>query len=121
MQVQALEYEEVPEGTGKGEWKRRQEGGVDVWVTGGGAAVLQLQHRDDVGAGWGAGRAVQMRTDRAVLPEPGWRGRYRVAAVVGLAYEVAGGPGRGGPGQEGAGRGGARRRKGCKWGACTLH
>ena len=36
VQVQALEYEEVPEGTGKGEWKRRQEGGVDVWVTGGG-------------------------------------------------------------------------------------
>ena len=35
VQVQALEYEEVPEGTGKGEWKRRQEGGVDMWVTGG--------------------------------------------------------------------------------------
>ena len=36
VQAQALEYEEVPEGTGKGEWQRRQEGGVDVWVTGGG-------------------------------------------------------------------------------------
>ena len=51
VQLQALEYEEVPEGTGKGEWKRRQEGGVDVWVTGGREAVVQLQHRDDVGAG----------------------------------------------------------------------
>ena len=63
VQVQAMEYEEVPEGTGKGEGKRRQEGGVDVSVTGGGEAVLQLQHRDDLGAGWGAERAVQMRTD----------------------------------------------------------
>ena len=47
---------------------------------GGEEAVLQLQHRDDVGAGWGAERAVQMRMDRAVWLEPGWRGRYRVAA-----------------------------------------
>ena len=42
VQAQALEYEEVPEDTGKGEGQRRQEGGVDVWVTGGGEAVLQL-------------------------------------------------------------------------------
>ena len=63
VQVQATEYEQVPEGTGKGEWKRRQEGGVDVWATGGGEAVLQLQPRDDLGAGWGAERAVQVRTD----------------------------------------------------------
>ena len=54
--------------------------GVDVWVTGGGEAVLRLQHRDDVGTGWGAERLVQMRTDRAVWLEPGCRGRYRVAA-----------------------------------------
>ena len=71
---------EVPEGTGKGEWHRRRLGGVDVWVTGGGEAVLQLQHREDVGTGWRAERAVQMRPDRAVWLEPGWRGRYRVAA-----------------------------------------
>ena len=70
----------VPEGTGKGEWHRRQAGGVDVWVTGGGEAVLQLQHREDVRTGWGAERAVQMRPNRAVWLEPGWRGRYRVAA-----------------------------------------
>ena len=25
VQVQAMQYEEVPEGTGKGEWRRRQE------------------------------------------------------------------------------------------------
>ena len=42
--------------------------------------MLQLQHRDEVGAGWGAERAVQMLTDRAVWQDPGWRGRYRVAA-----------------------------------------
>ena len=75
MQVQGMEYVEVPEGTGKGEWRRRQAGGVDVWVTGGGEAVLQLQEREDVGTRWGAERAVQMRTDRAVWLEQGWRGR----------------------------------------------
>ena len=52
---------------------------MDVWVTGGAEAVLQLQDRDDLGAGWGAERAVQMPRDRAVWLEPGWRGRYRVA------------------------------------------
>ena len=36
VQVQEMEYMEVPEGTGKGEWHRRQTGGMDVWVTGGG-------------------------------------------------------------------------------------
>ena len=30
VQVQEMEYVEVPEGTGKGEWRRRQAGGVDV-------------------------------------------------------------------------------------------
>ena len=65
---------------GYAEWRRRQAGGVDVWVTGGGEAVLQLQHREDVGTEWGEERAVQMRTDRAVWLEPGRRGRYRMAA-----------------------------------------
>ena len=36
VQVQKMKYVEVPEGTGKGDWQRRQDGGVDVWVTGGG-------------------------------------------------------------------------------------
>ena len=75
-----MEYVEVPEGTGKGEWRRRGAGGEDVWGTGGGEAVLHLQHRGDVRTGWGAERAVQMRSDREVWLEPGWRGRYRVAA-----------------------------------------
>ena len=66
VQVQTLEYEEIPGGTGKGEWNRRREGGSDMWVTGGGEAVLQLQQRDDLGAGWGAERAIQMPTDGAV-------------------------------------------------------
>ena len=30
VQVQAMEYADVPKGTGRGEWKRRQEGGVDM-------------------------------------------------------------------------------------------
>ena len=80
VQVQEMEYVDVPEGTGKGAWQRRQAGGLDVWVTGGGEAVLQLQHREDVGTGWGAERAVQMQTDRALWLEPGWSGKYRVGA-----------------------------------------
>ena len=80
VQVQEMEYMEVPEGTGKGEWHRRQAGGMDVRVTGGGEAVLQLQHREDPGTAWGAERAVQMRSDRAMWLAPGWRGGYRVAA-----------------------------------------
>ena len=36
VQVQEMGYVEVPAGTGKGEWQKRQAGGVDVWVTGGG-------------------------------------------------------------------------------------
>ena len=58
LQLQKMGYEEVLKGTRKGEWNRRQEGGVDLWITGGGGAVLQLQHRGDLGAGWGAERAV---------------------------------------------------------------
>ena len=53
---------------------------MDAWLTGKGDAVLQLQDRDDMGAGWWAEEAVQMRTDLAVWLERGWRGRYRVAA-----------------------------------------
>ena len=53
---------------------------MDLWVTGGGEAVLQLQQREDLGAGWGAERAVQLRSHRAVWLEPGRKGRYRVAA-----------------------------------------
>ena len=36
MQLQAMEYEGLREGTGKDEWQRRQDGGLDVLVTGGG-------------------------------------------------------------------------------------
>ena len=56
-----------------------------------------------------------MQKDRAVWLQPGWRGRYRVAAgreaVVGVAYDMVGGPGGGSPGQEGVGRGTAGRWK----------
>ena len=96
-------------------------GGWTCGSPGGGEAVLQLQHRDDVGSMWGAERAVQVRTDRAVWLEPGWKGVGWGTTVVGLAYDVAGGQGRGGPGQERVGRGAARRRTGCEWGASTIH
>ena len=74
-----MQYEEVPEGTGKGEWKRRQERGVDMWVTGGERRCYSCSTGMTFG-GRGAERAVQMWTDRAVWLEPGWRGRYQVAA-----------------------------------------
>ena len=67
---------------GYGERRVAQEagrGGGHVGHRGGGGAVLQLQHREDLGTGWGAERAVQIRPDRAVWLEPGWKGRYRVA------------------------------------------
>ena len=75
VQVQAMEYKEVPEGTGKGEWKRRQERGVNVWSPEGERRCYSCS----TGMTWepdgGAERAVPMRTDRAVWLEPGWRGR----------------------------------------------
>ena len=30
VQVQRMEYEEVPEGAGRGEWNRKQERGLDL-------------------------------------------------------------------------------------------
>ena len=76
VQMQDMEYEEIPAGTGKGAWSRRQDGRVDLWVTGGGEAVLQLQHRRDVGTGWGVEKDVQMRQGEAIWIEPRWMGRY---------------------------------------------
>ena len=61
VQMQKMGYEEVPEGMDKGEWNKRQERGVDLWVTGGGDGALQLQQREDPGAGSGAQRAVQLQ------------------------------------------------------------
>ena len=69
VRLQRMEYEEVPEGTGRGEWNMRQEGRVDLWVTEGGGAVLQLQHREDLGAAWGAERAAQLHSERALWME----------------------------------------------------
>ena len=80
MQMQKMEYEEAPEGPGTGEWNSRQEGGVDLWLTERRGAVLQSQHREDLGAGWWAETAVQLQSAQTVWMEPGWTGRYRVAA-----------------------------------------
>ena len=44
-----------------------------------GEAVLQLQDREDLGAGWGAERDVQLQSGQAVWVEPGRKGRYLVA------------------------------------------
>ena len=45
MPMQKMEYEKVPEGTGKAEWSRRQRGGVDLWMTGeGGGCVAGAAH-----------------------------------------------------------------------------
>ena len=67
---------------GYGERRVAQEAGRGGGRVGhrGGEAVLQPQHREDVGTGCGAERAVQIRPDRAVWLEPGWKGRYRVMA-----------------------------------------
>ena len=61
VQMQKLEYEEVPEGAGKCDWNRRQETAVGLWVTGGGEGVLQLQRTEDLGARWRTERAVQLQ------------------------------------------------------------
>ena len=58
----------------------KQGGRLDPWVTGVGEAVLQLQQRKDLGAGWGAERAVQLLSDQAVWMEPAWKGRYEIAS-----------------------------------------
>ena len=49
-------------------------------MTGGGEAVLQLQHRPDLGDGWAAERDFRLQSGQAVWMEPGWTGRCRVAA-----------------------------------------
>ena len=104
VQVQEMEYMEVPEGTGKGEWHRRQAGGVDVWVTGGGgggvAAAVQGGCRDRVG-----GRESGPDTaGQGGVAGAGMEGEVQGGGggmlVVGLAYDVASGPGGGGPSQE---------------------
>ena len=51
VQVQEMEYVEVPEGTGKAEWQRRQAGGLDVWVTGG----ARRGYSCSTGMMWGPG------------------------------------------------------------------
>ena len=56
---------------GKVSGKGGRQGGWTCGSPGGGEAVLQLQHRDDLGTGWGAERAVLMRTDGAVWLELG--------------------------------------------------
>ena len=70
---------EVPEGTGKGEWHRRQAGGLDVWVTGEGGGGVAAAAQGGCGGGVGGRGAIQIRPERAVWVEPGSKGRYRVA------------------------------------------
>ena len=116
---------ELHEGTGKGEWQRRQAGGVEVWVTGGREAVLQLQHRDDFWDLVGGEESGPDANGPSGVAGAGMEGNAKGGGGgktgVGFAYEVPGGQGGGGPGQEGVGRGAARRRTGCEWGVNTIH
>ena len=78
--MQGMEHENGPEGAGKGEldletWRRNVHVGDRVVE-----AVLQLQHRRDLGARWRAERDMQLQTGKALWMEQGWSGRYRVAA-----------------------------------------
>ena len=75
VQVQEMEYMEVPEGTGKGVWHRRQAGGVDVWVTGGWRQCCSCS----AGRMWGLGggqreRSRYDRTERCGLSRDGREG-----------------------------------------------
>ena len=104
VQVQEMEYIEVPEGRGKGEWHRRQAGGVDVWVTGdeggGVAAAAQGGCGDRVGGREsGPDTAGQSGVAGAGM-EGKVQGGSRGTPVVGVAYYLANRPGGGGPGQE---------------------
>ena len=52
---------------------------MDLRVTGRGEAVLQVQDGEDLGAGWGVERDVQVQSGQAAWIKPGRTGRYLVA------------------------------------------
>ena len=104
VQVQEMEYMEVPEGTGKGEWHRRQAKGVDVWVTAGGGGRVAAAAQGGCGERVGGRESGPDTTGQSGVAGAGMEGKVqgggRGTPVVGLAYDVASGPGGGGPSQE---------------------
>ena len=95
---------EVPEGTGKGEWHRRQAGGVDLWVTGGGGGGVAAAAQGGCGDRVGGRESGPDTTGQSGVAGAGMEGKVQGGGegtpVVGLAYGVASGPGGGGPSQE---------------------
>ena len=83
----------MPEGTGKGEWHRRQAGGVDSWVTGGGgggvAAAAQGECGDRVGGREGGPDTAGQSGVAGAGIEGKVQGGGGEMPVVGLAYDVA--------------------------------
>ena len=59
-----------------------------MWVIGGGEAVLHLQHRDDLGAGWGQ------------------KERFKCGQTQGCGWSQGGGPGTGWRREDSGGGGG---------------
>ena len=104
VQVQEMEYMEVPEGTGKGEWHWRQAGGVDVWVTGEGGGGFAAAAQGGCGDRVGGRESGPDTAGQSGVAGAGMEGEVQGGGggtpVVGLAYDVASGPGGGGPSQE---------------------
>ena len=104
VQVQEMEYMEVPEGTGKGEWHRRQAGGLDVWVTGGGGGGVAAAAQGGCGVCVGGRESGPHTTGQSGVAGARMEGKVQGGGggtpVVGLAYDVASRPGGGGPSQE---------------------
>ena len=125
VQVQEMEYVEVPEGTGKGEWQRSRAGGVDVWVTRGGRGGVAATAQGGCGDWKGGGESGPDANGPGSVAGAGIEGKVQGGGggtpAVGLAYDMASGQGGGGPGQERVVGGAARRRTGCEWGARTIH
>ena len=68
VQVQAMEYAEVPEGTGKGEWHRRQDGGPTC-----GSPRGQRQcYSCSTGMRWGPGGGPRERSRCEQTERCGW-------------------------------------------------
>ena len=104
VQVQEMEYMEVPGGMGKGEWHRRQAGGVDVWVKRGGGGGVAAAAQGGCGDRVAGRESGPETTGQSGVAGAGMEGKVRGGGggtpVVGLAYDVASGPGGGGPSQE---------------------
>ena len=98
VQVQEMEYMEVPEGTGKGKWHRRQAGRWTCGSQGGGGGVAAAA-QGGCGDRVGGRESGPDTTGQSGVAGAGMEGKLqgggRGTPVAGLAYDVASGPGRG--------------------------